>query len=331
MEQRSRALEGLVTVAPENRKPENRKPENRKPDQFWNGKRVFLTGHTGFKGSWLALWLQHLGADLTGYALDPPTDPSLFQKADVAACMHSVIGDLRDRSRLTSSMQSAEPEVVFHLAAQPLVRHSYADPVGTYETNVLGTIHVLEAVRQTPSVRAVVVITTDKCYENKEWIWPYRETDPLGGYDPYSSSKACAEIVTALFARVLLQPRAATPNITSRSHPPAPAMSSAVATGPPIASSPISCAPSPAAGRSRFAIPQPPARGSMCSNPSAAISRSQKSSIPTAHVSHPPGTSALATPTPSRSSGSCAISPPGGEARPSGQSTRTSMCTKRRC
>ena len=186
MEQRSRALEGLVAVG----------PENRRTDQFWNGKRVFLTGHTGFKGSWLALWLQHLGADLTGYALNPPTDPSLFQKADVAACMHSVIGDLRDRPRLTTSMQSAEPEVVFHLAAQPLVRHSYADPVGTYETNVLGTIHLLEAVRQTPSVRAVVVITTDKCYENKEWIWPYRETDPLGGYDPYSSSKACAEIVT---------------------------------------------------------------------------------------------------------------------------------------
>jgi CDP-glucose 4,6-dehydratase len=170
---------------------------NFKPAQFWNAKRVFLTGHTGFKGSWLALWLQHLGADVTGYALDPPTDPSLFHKADVAACMHSVIGDVREAAILTSVMQAAQPEIVFHLAAQSLVRHSYADPVDTYETNVLGTIHVLEAVRKTPSVRAVVIITTDKCYENKEWIWPYRETDPLGGYDPYSSSKACAEIVTS--------------------------------------------------------------------------------------------------------------------------------------
>jgi CDP-glucose 4,6-dehydratase len=188
VEQRPRALEGLVTVAANQFVPAT---------QFWNGKPVFLTGHTGFKGSWLALWLQHLGANLTGYALDPPTDPSLFKKADVAACMQSVVGDLRDRPRLTSWMQTAQPEIVFHLAAQPLVRHSYADPVGTYETNVLGTIHLLEAVRKTPSVRAVVIITTDKCYENKEWIWPYRETDPLGGYDPYSSSKACAEIATS--------------------------------------------------------------------------------------------------------------------------------------
>lgn len=164
--------------------------------QFWSGRRVFLTGHTGFKGSWLSLWLQHLGAEVTGYALEPPTNPSLFAKADIAACMHSVIGDVRDGAILSSVMQSAQPEVVFHLAAQSLVRPSYADPVGTYETNLLGTIHLLEAVRRTPSVRAVVVITTDKCYENKEWIWPYRETDPLGGYDPYSSSKACAEIVT---------------------------------------------------------------------------------------------------------------------------------------
>jgi CDP-glucose 4,6-dehydratase len=165
--------------------------------QFWSGRRVFLSGHTGFKGSWLSLWLQHLGAEVTGYALDPPTDPSLFVKADVAACMHSVIGDVRDAAILASVMQAAQPAVVFHLAAQSLVRASYADPVGTYETNVLGTLHLLEAVRKTPSVRAVVIITTDKCYENKEWIWPYRETDPLGGYDPYSSSKACAEIVTA--------------------------------------------------------------------------------------------------------------------------------------
>ncbi len=164
---------------------------------FWNGRRVFLTGHTGFKGGWLALWLQQLGAELTGYALDPPTHPSLFVKANVGSGMHSIIGDVRDNEKLELSMQMALPQVVFHLAAQPLVRYSYVDPVGTYQTNVMGTIHVLEAVRKTPSVRAVVVITTDKCYENREWIWPYRESDPLGGYDPYSSSKACAEFVTS--------------------------------------------------------------------------------------------------------------------------------------
>lgn len=191
MEQRPRTLEGLVTVP---------------ATQFWKSKRVFLTGHTGFKGSWLALWLQHLGADVTGYALDPPTEPSLFHKADVAACMRSAIGDVRDAATLNSIMQSAQPEIVFHLAAQPLVRHSYTDPVGTYEINVLGTIHLLEAVRKAPSVRAVVVITTDKCYENKEWIWPYRETDPLGGYDPYSSSKACAEIVTSSWRNSFFNP-----------------------------------------------------------------------------------------------------------------------------
>ncbi|MFL6428883.1 MAG: CDP-glucose 4,6-dehydratase [Acidobacteriaceae bacterium] len=196
MEQQPRAVEGLVTVT----------PAKFNATQFWSGKRVFLTGHTGFKGSWLALWLQHLGAELTGYALDPPTEPSLFHKADVAACMQSIIGDLRDAPILTAAVQSAQPEIVFHLAAQPLVRHSYEDPVGTYETNVLGTIHLLEAVRKTPSVRAVVVITTDKCYENKEWIWPYRETDPLGGYDPYSSSKACAEIVTSSWRNSFFNP-----------------------------------------------------------------------------------------------------------------------------
>ena len=192
MVKQSGSMEGLVAMASTELWPTPFWPTN-----FWQDKKVFLTGHTGFKGSWLSLWLQHLGTELTGYALDPPTDPSLFVKADVAAGMRSVIGDLRDASRLAEAMHTAQPEVVFHLAAQPLVRHSYVDPVGTYETNVLGTIHLLEAVRKAPSVRAVVVITTDKCYENKEWIWPYRETDPLGGYDPYSSSKACAEIVTS--------------------------------------------------------------------------------------------------------------------------------------
>src|SRR5882757_4075994 len=169
------------------------------PGGFWNGCRVFLTGHTGFKGGWLALWLAHLGANVRGYALDPWTDPNLFTAARIGDVVEDVRGDIRDGARLDSSMREFRPEVVFHLAAQPLVRHSYEDPIGTYETNVIGTARVLDAVRRTPSVRAVVSVTTDKCYENKEWIWPYRETDPLGGYDPYSASKACAEIVSASF------------------------------------------------------------------------------------------------------------------------------------
>ena len=165
----------------------------------WQGRRVFLTGHTGFKGGWLALWLARQGAQIRGYALDPGTEPSLFAVASVAAVLDDVRGDIRDFAKLEAAMTEFRPEVVFHLAAQPLVRHSYADPLGTYATNVMGTAHVLEAVRKTPSVRAVVCITTDKCYQNREWVWPYRETDPLGGHDPYSSSKACAEIVTAAY------------------------------------------------------------------------------------------------------------------------------------
>jgi CDP-glucose 4,6-dehydratase len=166
---------------------------------FWSGRRVFLTGHTGFKGGWLALWLAHLGANVRGYALDPWTDPNLFTAARIGDVVDDVRGDIRDATRLDNSMREFRPEVVFHLAAQPLVRYSYEDPIGTYETNVIGTARVLDGVRRTPSVRAVVSVTTDKCYENKEWVWPYRETDPLGGYDPYSSSKACAEIVSAAF------------------------------------------------------------------------------------------------------------------------------------
>jgi len=169
------------------------------PSRFWKGRRVFLTGHTGFKGGWLALWLAHLGAEVRGYALDPSTDPNLFTAARIGDVVDDVRGDIRDAARLDSSMREFRPEVIFHIAAQPLVRYSYEDPIGTYETNVIGTARVLDAVRRTPSVRAVVSVTTDKCYENKEWIWPYRETDPLGGYDPYSSSKACAEIVSAAF------------------------------------------------------------------------------------------------------------------------------------
>lgn len=166
---------------------------------FWLGKRVFLTGHTGFKGGWLSLLLQQLGADLSGFALDPPTNPSLFEVAKVGNGMRSIIADIRDADLLARAMREAKPDIVIHMAAQPLVRDSYRVPVETYATNVMGTVHLLEAVRQTDSVRAVVNVTSDKCYENKEWLWSYRENEPMGGHDPYSSSKACAELVTAAY------------------------------------------------------------------------------------------------------------------------------------
>ena len=165
----------------------------------WHGRKVFLTGHTGFKGGWLALWLAKRGAEVRGYALDPCTEPSLFDVAGIGSVIEDIRGDIRNAASLETAMQSFAPEVVFHMAAQPLVRYSYEDPIGTYETNVIGTARVLDSIRRTPSVRAVVSVTTDKCYENKEWVWGYRETDPLGGYDPYSSSKACAEIVSAAY------------------------------------------------------------------------------------------------------------------------------------
>src|ERR1035437_171798 len=165
----------------------------------WQGKRVFLTGHTGFKGGWLALWLAKLGAEVRGYALDPSTDPNLFTVARIGSVIEDIRGDIRNSATLEKAMQDFAPEVVFHLAAQPLVRLSYDDPIGTYETNVIGTARVLDAIRRTPSVRAVVSVTTDKVYENQETLRPYVETDPLGGYDPYSSSKACAEIVSAAY------------------------------------------------------------------------------------------------------------------------------------
>jgi CDP-glucose 4,6-dehydratase len=168
------------------------------PD-FWRGRRVFLTGHTGFKGSWMALWLQSLGADLTGFALQPPTQPSLFEEGRVSDGMRSIIGDIREPSAVRQAMEGARPEVVIHMAAQPLVRYSYQNPVETYATNVMGTVHLLEAVRNVPCVKAVVNITTDKCYENREWVWGYRENEPMGGYDPYSNSKGCAELVTSAY------------------------------------------------------------------------------------------------------------------------------------
>ena len=177
---------------------------------FYRGKRVLVTGHTGFKGAWLASWLKMLGARVVGVALPPEPDrPSLFQAADVANGMHSVMGDIRDRSVLATVLKDHSPEIVFHLAAQSLVRRSYREPVETYATNVMGTAHLLEAVRQSPSVRAVVVVTSDKCYENREWPHGYRESDPLGGRDPYSSSKGCAEIVTAAYRASFFGPDAA--------------------------------------------------------------------------------------------------------------------------
>lgn len=167
--------------------------------EFWKGRRVFVTGHTGFKGSWLSLWLQSLGAELTGYALPPPTKPSLFEEAKVADSMTSVIGDICDLDLLSQVMQQARPEVVIHMAAQPLVRYSYDNPLETYRTNVMGTATMAEAARRLQGLRAIVNVTTDKCYENREWDWAYRENETLGGYDPYSNSKACSELVTAAY------------------------------------------------------------------------------------------------------------------------------------
>lgn len=166
---------------------------------FWQGKRVFMTGHTGFKGSWLSLWLQQLGASVTGYALSSPTSPSLFESARVAEGMRSLHGDVRDLPALREAMHAAQPEIVIHMAAQSLVRYSYEEPVETYATNVMGTVHLLEAVRQTAGVKAVVNVTTDKCYENKEWVWGYREDEPMGGHDPYSNSKGCSELVSSAY------------------------------------------------------------------------------------------------------------------------------------
>lgn len=173
---------------------------------FWSGKRVFITGHTGFKGSWLSLWLQSLGAVVTGYALAPPTTPSLFEVARVGTGMHSILGDVRDPDSLLAALSSSQAEVVFHLAAQPLVRYSYAHPVETYATNVMGTVNLFEAIRLTESVRAIINVTSDKCYDNREISGGYAENAPLGGYDPYSSSKACAELITAAYRNSYFNP-----------------------------------------------------------------------------------------------------------------------------
>lgn len=169
--------------------------------QFWLGKKVFITGHTGFKGSWLSLWLQSLGADITGFALASPTNPSLFNLAQVQAGMTSIVGDVRDLEALKRELIHSNAEIVFHMAAQPLVRESYNNPVETYSTNVMGTVNLFEAIRSSPLVTAVVNITTDKCYENREWLWGYREDEALGGHDPYSNSKACSELITSTFRK----------------------------------------------------------------------------------------------------------------------------------
>ncbi len=174
---------------------------------FWAGKKVFVTGHTGFKGSWLCLWLQHLGSEVTGYALASPTNPSLFEVAHVTLGMNSLYGDIRDGDALTHAMRTAKPEIVIHMAAQSLVRYSYAEPVDTYSTNVMGTVNLLEAVRKTDSVRVIVNVTSDKCYENREWIWGYRENEAMGGYDPYSSSKGCAELVASAYRSSYFNPQ----------------------------------------------------------------------------------------------------------------------------
>jgi len=163
---------------------------------FWKGKKVFITGHTGFKGSWLSLWLQKLGVQVTGYSLQPPSTPSLFSIAEIDKELASIDGDILDYAHLLEAMQDSSPDIIIHMAAQSLVQYSYNHPIETFSTNIMGTINLLEAIRNTDSVRSAVVVTSDKCYENQEWMWGYRENERLGGKDPYSNSKACTELVT---------------------------------------------------------------------------------------------------------------------------------------
>jgi CDP-glucose 4,6-dehydratase len=173
---------------------------------FWKGRRVFLTGHTGFKGSWLSLWLHSLGAEVTGFALDPPTEPSLFAQARVEGCLRSLSGDIRDYPTLKEAIAECRPEVVLHMAAQSVVRTSYVNPIENYATNVMGTAHIFEAIRTLGRPCVIVNVTSDKCYENREWIWGYRENEPMGGKDPYSNSKACAELITSAYRESFFTP-----------------------------------------------------------------------------------------------------------------------------
>lgn len=175
--------------------------------RFWTGKRVLITGHTGFKGAWLSLWLHSLGAEVCGFALAPPTDPNLYQLTYLVSQFRSVIGDVRDRAALQNALTDFQPEIIFHLAAQSLVRESYASPVDTYATNVMGTVHLLEVARSLSNLQAIVIVTSDKCYDNREWPWAYRENDAMGGHDPYSSSKGCAELVSAAYYRSFFAPK----------------------------------------------------------------------------------------------------------------------------
>jgi len=179
------------------------------PDrEFWKNRRVFLTGHTGFKGSWLSLWLEALRAKVTGYALAPPTTPSLFDQAQVARSLHSIVADIRDFDRIKKAIGDCRPEVIIHMAAQTVVRRGYEDPIETYSTNVIGTVNLFEAVRQLDLPCAVVNVTSDKCYYNREWVWAYREDDTMGGHDPYSNSKACAELVSSAYRDSFFSPDA---------------------------------------------------------------------------------------------------------------------------
>lgn len=175
-------------------------------NNFYKGKNILITGHTGFKGSWLSIWLTKLGANVTGYALNPPTEPSMFELCKINDRINSIIGDMRDRDNLVKIITMTQPEIIFHMAAQPLVRRSYEQPIETFETNIMGTVNLLDSVRHCPSVRVVVNVTTDKCYENNESFWGYREVDRLGGYEPYSSSKACSELVTDSYRNCYFNP-----------------------------------------------------------------------------------------------------------------------------
>jgi CDP-glucose 4,6-dehydratase len=166
---------------------------------FWKARRVLLTGHTGFKGSWLSLWLERLGANVTGYALGPPTEPNLFEKAKIGGSIRSVCADIRDFPRLKAAVAECCPAIIIHMAAQSVVRRGYADPIETYSSNVMGTVNLFEAIRQLRRPCVVVNVTSDKCYQNREWVWGYRENEPMGGPDPYSNSKGCAELVTTAY------------------------------------------------------------------------------------------------------------------------------------